>query len=123
MIEARIQVSVVWGVLMIIYFVGDLLRISNIADVKHCTQATQFRQPIWLGISMLMIIPILMLVLIMMLPQPISRWTNIVIAGFSLLTKLMGLPDDPGTYDGFLIVVGFILNIVTLWLSWNHAVI
>jgi len=123
MIETRIQVSVLWGVLMLVYFFGDLLRIFSIDHVEAYTQTTRFRQPIQLGISMLMVIPILILVLILMLPQPVSRWVNIGLAGFILFVDLIGLPHDLDIYDKFLIIVGVILNTMTLWLTWNMAVI
>lgn len=123
MIEIRIQLSHLWSVLMIVYFVGDLLRIFNINHVETYTQTTRCIQPMKLCISMLMIIPILMLVLILILPQPVSRWTNIVLAGGMLFCNWVGLSHDLGMYDKFLIGVGIILNTVTLWLTWNMAVL
>jgi hypothetical protein len=43
---------------------------------------------------------------------------NVVAAVFLVLFNLVGLPY-PGAYDNFLIVVGFVLNGLTIWYAWT----
>ena len=73
----------------------------------------------WLGIAVLMLIPILMVVLSLVLLQPINRWANIIVAVFFFLFNLVGLPTYPSAYDKFLIIVGLVFNVVTAWTAWN----
>ncbi len=62
-------------------------------------------QSIWLGIAVLMLIPILMVFLTLVSPQPVSRWVNIIVAAFFFLFNLVGLPTYPSLYDKFLLAV------------------
>jgi hypothetical protein len=44
---------------------------------------------------------------------------NIVCRGAALLSNLVGLPTCPGLYDRFLIAVGLVMNVATLWIAWR----
>lgn len=66
-----------------------------------------------------MVIPILMVVLSLALPQPVNRWANIVVAIFFFLFNLVGLSTYPSAYDKFLIVVGLVFNVLTVWYAWK----
>jgi hypothetical protein len=78
-------------------------------------------QAMWLGIAMLMLIPILMVVLSLVLPQPVNRWVNIIAAAFFFLFNLVTLPTYPSAYDKFLLAVSLVFNGVTVWTAWNWA--
>ena len=52
-----------------------------------------------------MLIPILMVFLPLVLPQSVSRWANVVVAGFFFLFNLVGLPTYASLYDKFLLMV------------------
>jgi len=68
-----------------------------------------------------MVVPIVMVVLSVTLNQPLNRWGNIVIAIVFLLFNLVGLPTYPGAYDKLLILVGLVLNGLTVWYAWKWA--
>lgn len=120
MVEMQIKLSAVWVALMLTYLLGDVLRIFSGDFQKMMAEGNiKFTQGMWLGISMLMLIPILMVVLSVMLPQPVNRWVNIIVAVFFFLFNLVGLPTYPSAYDKFLIVVGLVFNVVTVWLAWR----
>jgi hypothetical protein len=55
------------------------------------------------------------------LPQGVSRWANIIVAGFFILFNLVGLPTYPSLYDKFLLVVSMVFNGVTIWYAWHWA--
>ena len=76
-------------------------------------------QIMWLGIAVLMLIPILMVFLSLILPQPVSRWVNIGVAVFFFLFNLVGLPTYPSMYDKFLIAVSLVFNVATVWYAWT----
>ena len=118
--DVRVTLSIIWIAVMLTYLLGDVLRIftgdmvpGEIGDGVKITQA------MGLGIAALMVIPILMVVLTLVLPQNISRWANIILAGFWFLFNLVGLPTYPGHYDKLLLAVSMVFNIVTIWTAWK----
>lgn len=117
--EVQIQLAAIWVALMLIYLLGDVLRIFS-GDYRNMdTDINDFTQPMWLGISILMSIPIVMILLSVMLEYPINRPANIIVAGCFFLFNLVGLPSYPGAYDKFLAIFGLVLNIVTMVHAWN----
>jgi hypothetical protein len=121
MLQIQVVLAFIWVALMLTYLLGDVLRVFS-GDFKAGEiSGMQITQPRWLGIAALMVIPILMILLTLLLPQPVNRWTNIVVAVFFFLFNLLGLPTYPSAYDKFLIVVGLGFNLLTLWSAWNWA--
>ena len=119
MLDTRIILAGVWVALMLTYLLGDVLRISS-GDLAKM-QNVQFSQGMRLGIAVLMLVPILMVVLSLALPHDVNRWVNIIVAVFFFLFNLVGLPTYPSAYDKFLIIVGLVFNVVTVWTAWNWA--
>jgi hypothetical protein len=121
MVDVRIILSATWACLMLTYLLGDVLRIYS-GDFKAGElggKPVTMTQGLWLGISVLMLIPILMILLTLVLPYPANRWANLIAAGFFFIFNLIGLPTYPSTYDKFLIAVGLGFNLVTVWYAWN----
>ena len=116
--DTEVILSATWAVVMLIYLLGDVLRIYS-GDMARAMAGMNFNQFIWLGIAILMLIPILMVFLALVLPQGVSRWANIIVAGFFILFNLVGLPTYPSLYDKFLLVVSMVFNGVTVWSAWN----
>jgi hypothetical protein len=120
MADIPVKLSLIWVALMLSYLLGDVLRIfSGDATSGKMGDLAQFTQGMWLGIAILMVIPILMIVLTLILPEPISRWVNIIVAVGFFLFNLVGLPTYPGAYDKFLLVVGLGFNVLTVWVAWK----
>jgi len=120
--ETKIVLSALWVALILTYLLGDVLRIFS-GDFKAGEiGGMQITQPMWLGISVLMVMPILMLVLTLFLGQPVNRTLNISVAVFFFLFNIVGLPTYPSAYDKFLIVVSLGFNALTAWTAWNWEV-
>ncbi len=120
--ETKIILAGLWVATMLIYLLGDVLRIFA-GDFKTGEISGQPVQGwAWLLAAILMLIPILMILASLLLPPPISRWANIVAAGFFLLFNLVGLPGYPGAYDKFLLAVSLGFNALTIWYAWHWAV-
>jgi hypothetical protein len=62
-----------------------------------------------------------MVLLSLTLSHPVNRWANIVVASLLFLFNLVGLPTYPSAYDKFLIAVGLVFNVLTVWVAWNWA--
>jgi hypothetical protein len=116
--STRIVLTGLWVALMLVYLLGDVLRIFA-GDFKPGEIfGRQPTQAMWLGIAAIMLIPILMIVLTLTLPYPAIRWTTIVVAALLAVFNVFGLPY-PGVYDNFLIVVSLGFNALTVWYAWK----
>ena len=121
MADIQIKLSALWIALMLTYLLGDVLRIFS-GDFKAGELGgMKASQAMWLGIAMFMLIPILMVLLSLSLNDPVNRWTNIIVAIVFFVFNLIGLPTYPSAYDKFLIVVGLVFNVLTVWLAWKWA--
>jgi len=117
--DVRIILSGLWVALMLTYLLGDVLRIFS-GDFKAGEIAGQkISQKMLLGMAVLMLIPIIMVIMSLTLPYPVNRWTNIIAAVFLFVFNIIGLHTYPSLYDKFLIVVGLVFNVVTVWFAWN----
>lgn len=118
----QIKLSAIWIALMLVYLLGDVLRIFVGDFVSGEIEGVAITQAMALGIAVLMLIPILMLLAtLLMNNQPVNRWLNIIAAGSLFVFNLFGLPTYPGLYDKFLIVVGLGFNLLTIFYAWNWA--
>ena len=117
--EVKIILSASWGALMLTYLLGDVLRIYSGDFVAGKMGSMQFTKGMWLGIAILMVIPIVMVFLSLTLNYPVNRWANIIVAIFFFVFNLIGLPTYPSAYDKFLIIVGLVFNALTVWYAWK----
>ncbi len=116
--DVQIVLSGIWVALMLTYLLGDVLRIFS-GDFKAGEiGGKKFTQMQWLGIAVLMLIPIVMIILTLTLPYSFNKWLNIIAALFLFVFNLIGLPTYLSHYDRFLIIVGLVFNVLTIWYAW-----
>ena len=119
MVDTRIILSALWVATMLTYLWGDVLRIfSGDAEKMFATQA-QVTQTMWLGIAILMLIPIVMVVLSLTLNYKVNRWANIIVAIFWIVFNLSSLNTYPSAYDKFLLIASMGFNVLTVWYAWK----
>ena len=117
--DVQIRLSALWISLMLTYLLGDVLRIFA-GDFKPGEIGGKpMTQIQYLGIAVLMVIPIAMVFLSLSLTNPVNRWLNIIVAIGFFGFNLIGLPTYPAAYDRFLIIVGLAFNVLTVWFAWN----
>jgi len=117
--NVQIKLSALWVALMLTYLLGDVLRIFS-GDFKAGEiGGMKISQGMWLGIAALMVIPVVMVFLSLTLNYPVNRWANIIVAIFFFVFNLIGLPTYPSAYDKFLIIVGLLFNVLTVWYAWK----
>ncbi len=117
--DVQIILSALWVSLMLTYLLGDVIRIFGGDFVAGEMSGQKATQAMWMGAALFMLIPIVMVFLVLVLPNPINGWLNIISAVFLFLFNLAGVRSYPGLYDRFLIVVGLVFNVVTVWFAWN----
>jgi len=72
MVDVKIILSALWVALMLTYLLGDVLRIFS-GDFKAGEiGGMQITQELWLGIAILMVIPIVMVFLSLTLNYPVN---------------------------------------------------
>jgi hypothetical protein len=118
MLDTRILLSGLWVAVMLTYLLGDVLRIFS-GDFTAMGGMQDVTKGMFLGIAVLMVIPIVMVVLSLTLQNPVNRWANIIVAILFLVFSLIQVPSYPSTYDKFLLIVSMVFNGLTVWYAWN----
>ncbi len=118
-VDTRIKLAILWAALMLTYLLGDVLRIFSGDFVAGEMEGMQASQAMWLGAAIIMLIPIVMVFLSVTLKHRANRWASIIAAIFFFGFNLIGLPTYPSAYDKFLIIVGLVFNVLTVWYAWR----
>jgi hypothetical protein len=101
------------------YFLGDVLRIFSGDFEAGDIGGMQASQGLYLGLAVLLVLPIVMVFLSLTLKHPLNRWANIILAIILFVFNLIGLPTYPSAYDKFLIIVSLVFNVLTVWYAWK----
>ena len=117
--DVQIKLSAFWAALMLIYLLGDILRIYAGGFTPGEIGGKKMTQGMGIGIAIFMLIPIVMMLLSLVLGHPVSRWINIIAAISLFIFNLIGLPTYRFTFDKFLIIVSLAINLLTVWVAWN----
>ncbi len=120
MADVRITLAGLWVAVMLTYLLGDVLRVFAGDITPGEIGGRPASQAMWLGIAVIMLIPIIMIVLSLTLPYPAVAWVNVAVAVIVVLFNLVGLPYV-GLYDNFLIIASLVFNALTVWYAWTWA--
>ncbi|MCU0476683.1 MAG: hypothetical protein MUC99_11345 [Anaerolineae bacterium] len=122
MLDIRIVLSGTWITVMLLYLVGDVLRIYSGDSARIAAASDWQADPSkWLFAAIFMLIPILMVFASLVLPHTVNRWANLIVALVFFVFVLVDLRSYPSAYDKVLLVVSLIFNGVTMGLAWNWA--
>jgi hypothetical protein len=116
--DVKIILSTLWVATMLTYLLGDVLRIFAGEFEPGKIGGMQPTQGMWLGIAVLMVIPIVMVVLTLTLKYPAIRWANIIAAIFWFGFNLISL-QGYSAFDKFLLIVSMGFNVLTVWYAWK----
>lgn len=117
--DIQIKLAFIWTALMLTYLLGDVIRVFS-GDFKSGEiDGRKISGRVWLGIAVVMVLPVIMSVLTLFLGYPLNRWLNVGMAAFFFLFNVIGLPTYPSAFDRFLIAVSLAFNGLTVWLAWN----
>lgn len=122
MVEVKIILSFLWVATMLSYLLGDVMRIFA-GDFKPGEiSGKPVNQKVWLGASIVMVIPIVMVFLSLILDNPLNGWVNVIIAIFFILFNIIGIKGYK-SYDIFLLIVSFGFNGLTIWFGLSQILI
>ncbi len=119
--DPRIILTGIWIALMLTYLLGDVLRIFAGHFEPGKIDGVEATKWMWLGMAAIMLVPIVMILLTLIIPFPAVRIVCIVVALLLFVFNIFGLPYK-GAYDNFLIVVGLLFNLLTVWIALKWTV-
>ena len=119
----RIKLSALWVARMLVGFLGDVLRFLEPGMMQQIVageiDGMQLTQGMLLGSAALMALPIIMVFLSLTLKYKVNRWANIILAILLFAFDAIGLPTYTSAYAIFLIVIGLVFNVLTIWIAWK----
>jgi len=117
--RSRLLLFGLWIALMFTYVVGDVLRVFAGDFEPGEIAGISVGDSMFLVAAIIMLIPIAMIVLSLVLPRNLCRWSSIVVSILFLAFNAVGLPGYPSFFDQFLVIVGLLINLIILWVSWS----
>lgn len=116
----RIVLAGAWISLMLIYLLGDVLRIFSGDATLGRIDGTAATSGMWLAAALIMLVPIAMILVSLLTPAEPLRWITVVVSAALVVFNLFGMPY-PGLYDNVLLIVSFGVNGLLIWqaLAWR----
>lgn len=110
----RIVLAGAWISLMLIYLLGDVLRIFSGDATLGRIDGTTATSGMWLAAALIMLVPIAMILVSLLTPAEPLRWITVVVSAALVVFNLFGMPY-PGLYDNVLLIVSFGVNGLLVW--------
>ena len=114
----RILLAGAWASLVLIYLLGDVIRIfAGHADPGNIG-GQEVASWVWTLASAIMLLPIAMILVSLMVPATPLRWIEIIVSIALVIFNLAGIASYPGFYDKMLLVTSFAVNGIIVWIAW-----
>jgi len=120
--DVKIILSFIWVATMLVYFLGDVMRIFAGDFTPGEIEGKQLTQKMVFGMAIIMLIPIVMIVLSLILDFPLNSWVNIIVAIFWIVFNLAGIKGYKA-YDKFLLIVSMGFNVLTIYYAWTQFLV
>jgi hypothetical protein len=118
MLDRRLTLAGTWVTVMLIYLMGDVLRIYS-GDMARMADAQTPNDPKWLLAAIIMLVPISMTFLALVLPRRAGRIVNIVVAAGFMLFVLGDIGSYPSAYDKLLLAISAGFKAAVIWQAWT----
>lgn len=115
----RIQLAVCWIALILIYLLGDVLRLYEKGQAAAMIDGKPMTQTRLLMAALLMLTPILMALAMVFLPQGFAKWAAAIVSLILFIINIFGVVSYTGLFDRVLIVISLILNVFTAVWAWR----
>lgn len=117
--DTQIILFGLWVSLMLIFLLGDVIRIFAGDFKPGKIMGKKVGQGTWLAVATIMLTPIILAVLTLVLDQGAARVVNIAGASLWFLFNAFSVMSYPGYYDRFLLTVSLGVNILTVYYSYT----
>jgi hypothetical protein len=114
----RVQLSVCWVTLMLIYLLGDVLRLYEKGQAAALIDGKPMTQAHLLMAALMMVIPILLALGMVFLPRGFARWVSIIGSLMLFVVNVFGIASYSGLFDRVLIDLSLALNAFTAVWTW-----
>ena len=114
----RVQLSVCWVTLMLIYLLGDVLRLYEKGQAAALIDGKPMTQAHLLMAALMMVIPILLALGMVFLPRGFARWVSIIGSLMLFIVNVFGVASYSGLFDRVLIGLSLALNAFTAVWTW-----
>ena len=115
--DLQIRFAVFWLATMLVYLLGDVLRIFSGNFTAGEIDGEPVSQYMYLFMAIIMVIPIIMIVLSVLLPVgPLSSWLNLIFAVGFIIFNLAGIGGYKA-FDVVLLIISFGFNGLTIWFA------
>ncbi len=114
----RVQLSISWVALMLVYLLGDVLRLYEKGQAAGFIDGKPMTQTHLMMAALMMLIPILLALGMVFLPQGLAKWFGIVASLILFIINIIGVAGYSSLFDPFLICLSLALNVFTLVWSW-----
>lgn len=115
----RIQLAVCWIALILIYLLGDVLRLYEKGQAAAMIDGKPMTQTHLLMAALLMLTPILMALAMVFLPQGFAKWAAVIVSLILFIINIFGVVSYTGLFDRVLIVISLMLNAFTAVWAWR----
>ena len=112
MTNQKLKLSILWICLMLIYLLGDVMRIFAGDFDAGSVDGYAMSQGMLLIAAIVLAFPIIMSFLTQIMSYMVNKWTNMIVTIFLFAFNFSGLWLYPSLYDRFLIGVGLVINIM-----------
>ncbi|NLZ90230.1 MAG: hypothetical protein GX916_12105 [Clostridiales bacterium] len=114
----RVQLTVCWVALMLIYLLGDVLRLYEKGQAAAMIDGKPMTQTHLLMAAFLMMVPILLALGMVFLPRGLARWVSIIGSLMLFVINVFGVASYSGLFDRVLIGLSLALNVFTALWTW-----
>jgi len=114
----RVQLAVCWVALMLIYLLGDVLRLYEKGQAAAFIDGKPMTQTHLMMAALLMLIPVLLALGMVFLPRGFARWAGIIGSLLLFIVNIFGVAGYSGLFDRVLIVISLALNAFTAVWTW-----
>ncbi|WP_411968707.1 DUF6326 family protein [Haloferax sp. YSSS75] len=122
-IDVKLKLAALWISVLFLYVYVDILSFYRPGTVEGILagRVWQFEiSPLWImGSLVLMTVPILMVVLSVVLPARVNRWTNILVASVYIVVSVGNTLGESWMYLYFGAIVEAVLLGLIVWFSWK----
>jgi hypothetical protein len=114
--DLNIILSILWVACMLIYLLGDVIRIFAGEFTAGEVDGKKVGQVVWFGMAAIMLVPITMVVLSLLIGFPAISYVNIIVASIFILFNLAGIKGYK-PFDIFLLCMSFVINALTIYFA------